>query len=308
MFWLALLAAVPTTHLYHVDLSRAVVATPEGRAAQAQLEAAREEQQARLQVQRERLLTRRGSLSPTAYTARVDALNHDIEVAEASLDSLQQEKVAPIVARFEALLAAEAKRVPTTRTVVLDDGNLLVPRPLCDRTGWLAQAYRGEAKPARADEACRVGRLAQVNLSEVLSKSRLAEAETRALATMQDKRQAELDRFRQEVTRLSAEARQSQDPRMAREAEGQRADLEQRFSRFQAELSAAERAAQTRTRAKLDAVVRAAQERHPKVVFLAAGPGLEGLDPTCEASPWILARLDGGDPAEPLPAACQPAP
>lgn len=308
MLWLALIAAVPTTHLYHVDLSRAVLATAEGRAAQAQVSQARQERQSRLQVQRERLLTRKSSMNPAAFAARVDSLNQQIEAAEAALEKLQQDKVDPIVAKLDAILAKEALRNPAYKTVALADVPVLKPRRLCDRTGWLAEAYRGEAKAPVEIGACRVQRFAGVHVHRALTESTISQAEDRRLRALQDKRQQELDRLRKEVTRLSAEARRSKNTRMATEAERQRTDLDRRFARFQAELASAERVALTKARRRLDEAVAQAQKAHPQVVFVDTSSKPSMPEPQCDATQWLVQVIDGGADVQALPGHCRSQP
>lgn len=305
MYWLALLvAAAPASHLYHVDLSRAVVATPDGAALAEALNDARAKKQGRLRVERERLLTRRGRMRPGAYEAQVDALNQRIEAAEAELTELQDAGLAPILDRMDALLRAQAKAEPTARTVALADVGLLAPNRLCDRTGWLAQAYRGEAKSPPELGACRVGAVAMVRVTEAMQATKRASDRARRLQKLQDKRQAELDRFRQELTKLSAKARATKDARMAAEAARQKEGLDARFARYQAEIADAERAAQTRLRGDIEDLAHRAQRKHRGVVFVEAGPEASTLEPRCDATRWVASVLDGqGDPNA-LPPAC----
>ncbi len=306
MFWLALLAAVPPTHLYHVDLSRAVVVTAQGRAAKAQLLQARSGKQARLHTQRERLLTQRGSMTAAAYGARVEALNKQIATAEADLEQLQDELVGPIVEKLDDLLATEAQRVPSARIVALADLTLMAPNGLCNRTGWLAQAYRGQAKSPKPIRACVMDRFAYVRVPQVLRDIKGAAAEDRKIRALQDKRQDELDRFRKEVTRLGAEARKTGDPRMAKELAGQIADLDRRYAAYQAEVGDAERAAQTRMRANLDTWIAKAQKRYPRVIFVEADDAMPRLEPACDATRWLGGLIDGTEALERFAACAEP--
>lgn len=292
MFWLALLAAAPPTHLYYVDLSRAVVVTAEGRAAKAQVLQARSGKQARLHTQRERLLTQRGSMTAAAYGTRVESLNTQIAAAEGELEQLQDKLVGPIVDKLDAILSVEAKRVPSARTVALSDLAVMAPNGLCNRTGWLAQSYRGEARPLKPIKACLMRRFAYVRVAEVLRNLEDSVAEDRKIRALQDRRQDDLDRFRKEVTRLAAEARKQGDARMAKEVAGQKADLNRRYAAYQAEVSDAERAAHSRMRAQLDSWVATAQKRYPQLIFVAADDIGERFEPACDATRWVGGLVD----------------
>lgn len=305
MIWLALIVSATPAHLYHVDLARAVRATPEGQALAEQIREAREKKQGRLQVERQRLLARRARMTAEAYANRVDALNARIDAAEAELDAMQDERLAPLLARMDGLLANWNAEPAEARTVALADVALLAPRRLCDRTGRLAEAFRGDAEAAPAQiGACAVKAYARVRLAEALQANEVARARAKALRALQAERQAELDRFRQELSRLAAQARQKKDPRMAEEAAAQKAALDQRFTRYQEEIAAAERAAEVRVRAKLDAAAQAAARAHDGVVFTGAGPTTETWAPACDATAWLVATIDGADPARALPPGC----
>jgi F0F1-type ATP synthase membrane subunit b/b'/uncharacterized coiled-coil protein SlyX len=231
-------------------------------------------------------------MTAAAYGTRVESLNTQIAAAEGELEQLQDKLVGPIVDKMDAILSVEAKRVPSARTVALSDLAVMAPNGLCNRTGWLAQSYRGEARPLKPIKACLMRRFAYVRVAEVLRNLEDSVAEDRKIRALQDRRQDDLDRFRKEVTRLAAEARKKGDARMAKEVAGQKADLNRRYAAYQAEVSDAERAAHSRMRAQLDSWVAKAQKRYPQLIFVAADDIDERLEPACDATRWVGGLVD----------------
>jgi len=313
VLWLALLAAAPPTHLYHVDLSRAVVATVEGKALLERLETTRGEKQGILHAERERLLMRRGNLSEAAYAARVEELNGRIEAAERLLEAEQQRGLEPILAVMDQQLARLEELEPRARTVALADTKLIGPRRLCDRTAWLAEAFRAQAakkppvKPPPEIGACKVSALAVVRAAEAMAKTRIAKARSAALKALQDKRQSELDMARKEVTRLAAKARETKDARMATEAANQKKSLDAQFTRFQGELADAERAAETTLEGELEAAVTRAQKASPGLVVVELAAGAKApawAKQACDITEWVRALIDKEAEPEALPAGC----
>jgi Skp family chaperone for outer membrane proteins len=306
VLWLLLLAAAPADGvlLYHVDPSRAVLATPAGKAVQAQLRQARQRREADLTTERQRLLSRRGGLSAEAYAAEVEALNAKVDGAEAALERLQDDLLAPILEKMQAILRAQDAREPGARTVDLSEVPLLHPNRLCERTAWLAEALRGEAKAPAALPGCRARVFAVVDLQAALQTMDSAQAEARRLGALEGQRQEELDRFKRALSALEAEQRASPDPKRREEIEAQRAALDARFLQYQGELAQAERAAHTRLKARLDEAVAEARRAHPQVAFVERTEG-PALTPSCDVTEWVAKRAEDRVPLAELPAACR---
>ncbi|MCB9646038.1 MAG: OmpH family outer membrane protein [Deltaproteobacteria bacterium] len=288
--------------LYHVDLARALAATPEGKAVQLEVRKARERRQADLQSERERLLARRGSLTAQAYAAEVEALNTRVDGAESALGELQDRLLAPLLDKAQAILRAQDAREPGSRTVALADVPLMAPNRLCERTAWLAEALRGQATAPAALEVCRVRAFAVVDMQAALQQMPSAEAEARRLSGLESQRQEELERFKKALAKLEEAQRAAPERRRQEEIDAQREALDGRFLRYQGELAQAERAAHTRLRDRLDAAVVAGRKAHPQVAFVEKVEGLD-LGPTCDASGWVGQRAEGQKDAA-LPAGC----
>jgi Skp family chaperone for outer membrane proteins len=240
---LTLLVTAEPVELRYVNLQAAVLELPEGRAAKARLDAAREKAQAKIDRRKRRLLAARAQLEEAELEERSRALEAEIDAAEEALEGLQSGLLAPLLAKLGGL--AEAMERPGREVVRLDQAPLLGWPEVCDLTSQLLARARGEeAEPIAPASACRAEKFRVVELAPLAVASPLAREASARIEALRRRHQARIDRARAEVEALEAKA--SRDPELAESARRKRAALDRRVEALRSTL--AERKARAEAR------------------------------------------------------------
>ncbi|MEM1025808.1 MAG: hypothetical protein AAGJ19_19190 [Myxococcota bacterium] len=279
LFLSAALTATPP--LVGVDLSKAILQSTAGRSLQAELASERDQIQAEVNVRRQRLLGQRESLSPPEFEAAVEAFNRFIDQRESGLQARQEKALGPITAAMEAqvdLLRGRGFRVLD----VPQEGRLGLPG-VCDATAAVAES---KASVFTAPKACQDRRVVRVDVGRALAGSAAAERTTAALDQLKAQRQGSLDEMRRALASASPKARP-----------GLKAQLDERFRAYQAEIRKAEQDAEANLRRRL---VEAIGKSRPSSVVVVLG---KKGDP-CDATEAASAALAGRSFAEALARSC----
>lgn len=233
--------------VYTVDLQRAVLATEQGRQARLSLQKMRRQQEALVRKKEQALIAEKKRLTREAYARRYEEIRRLIETVESKLEAAQQDRLAPILGEFRALI----ERAETPNLVILDI-SLEAPVGLgdrCDRTAPLIEAFKkgpsAELRLGPSSAACRFGALLYVDfdrLVKALPQSRVVLAN---LDELQEKRQAEIELQKKRLAALRQRADSTGDQRWQEEVQARTKQLDKTYRAYQAEIRQAEHDAQT---------------------------------------------------------------
>ncbi|MCK6552029.1 hypothetical protein L6R52_39725 [Myxococcota bacterium] len=276
-------AAPDATHVLWADPSRAILATAEGKRLAKILDDARASVEEEVRVREERLARARRELERTgsaearrAWDDATEALSRFIDAEEARLEALQDERLAPLVARVGAITAKVHDGA-----VILDatEHPLVVATAACDATAWLARALDGAAGPAPRPEVCRAHVLLRI--------------EPRAIAVALGESKRASDRLdgwvRQRQLDLDAKAEALRRAPPGVETERRRLELADRYQAHREALAVREREEEVRVAEAVRAEVARVEAELPGARFVEA---VEGARPapiaTCEGTRWLV--------------------
>jgi len=265
--------AVAAAPFFTVDLQEAVLATDDGRQAKARLERAVREASTSARERRNRLLSRRSSLSAEAFEAARRRANRRIDRAEERLEDLQTELLAPILARLRRGVEAIGRE---RGGFVLDvASDRVAGQPVaCDLTDEVVARYAErtpESTGGSAPEACRPRVVARVDRGRAVRGTPTSKEIVAARDAFRARQADELARLDRDDVRRAQQIRR----------------------RVEARDEAARRALGAAVHRAMKALAR----RHPNTVWVAVEPQrLDGLarGSVCDGTPRVRAEL--GDP------------
>lgn len=267
-----LFLAVVAAPLFTVDLQAAVADTDAGRTAKDQLETAVARANDEATARRDRLLAQQPDLEPDAFEASRQALNRRVEASEARLAAREQALLAPILARFDALIR-EVEAATGGRVIDVAPRRVAGQPAACDLTEALARRFeRGRVAVGQAQRTrCTPTAVARVDAAEAI-------AGTPAARRIVAARDADRERLGAALAAL-------------RDAGG---DLE-RARRLRAQIAARDEAAQDALERAVHGAMVTLAGRHPNTVWLAADAAVAaGLPNVCSGTPYVRRELGGG--------------
>jgi Skp family chaperone for outer membrane proteins len=264
-----------------VDLEAAVLATPEGLQAERELKRRAKEIQATVDRERAMLLSRRAQLGEADFESRRRAFNRSVDARQEHLRERERRLLDPLVAEVEATL--ERWRRAGHRVVVVDRQRVLGLPSGCD----LTEDWRN--RPVQAPRACERLVVVGVRLGEALASTPAAVRATQALNRLRDERQAMLAELNEQPAESDADRKR------------RAALVQDRFEAYQAEIAAAESAAEARLREQAVARLR----------DVVSGPAwrkgflqLDGTESDCDGTAAARAALQGESGVAPWLRAC----
>lgn len=302
---LLLAPAAPPEQVVWVDVKRAILGTPDGRAAKAKLKRKHELFQREIRGKEQRLIHERQKFDPSRYDEEVEKIQKEVRQRQEALEKEQQALLEPIVKKMEGLLEAQNARPGGPHVLDVTKQPLVAPPDKCDLTSWLIRAYAapriGAPKPTFP---CRFEAFVYVDFDRALAGSAAGKAATKKLDAKKAEAQADIDRRQRELREMKASAEMSR-PAVKQEYEQRRRALAQRFARYQADLRKEEIRTEGALYEKLESAIGKMAKGLPKVLFIEHLEGQkEKLDPRCDATEWAATAVDGKASVASLVEAC----
>lgn len=302
---LLLASASPPKQVVWVDMGRAILGTPDGRKAKAELKRKHELFQREIHGKEQRLIHEREKIGASRYDAEIEKIQEEIEKRQAALEREQQDLLDPIVKKMEKLIETQNTRKNGPTVLDVTKQPLVAPPKKCDLTSWLIRAYAapkvGAPKPAFP---CRFEAFVYVDFDRALAASDAGKAAAKRLDAIKEEGQADIDRRQKVLKEMEASAKMSR-PAVRREFEQKRRALAQRFAKYQSDLRKKELEAEGALYEKLEKQIAEVAEALPKVLFVEI---LEGqgkrIEPSCDATKWAAAAVDGAGTVRSLVKAC----
>jgi len=269
--------SAPPPPLVGVDVQQAILHSKAGRRAAEQ----RDQVQAEVNARRQALLQKRSSMAPADFEAAVDAFNRFVDESDARLQSKQEALLGPLTAKFEAQV--EVLRSRGFRVLDVPKAGLIGLPGACDATAAVSES---KAAVFTAPAVCQQRRVVRVDVGRALAGSSVAAKTSQALDQLKAERQATVDQLRRQMSEAPPQERVAL-----------KAQLEERYQAFQAEIQRAEaQAEQTLRRRLVDTI----QKSRPSSVVVVLG---KKGDP-CDATDAAAAALGGASFAEALKESC----
>lgn len=284
----------PGSALYWVDMERVLAALPESEIVSRRLTVERERRQEVIDKARHRLEATQAKLSQADYAKKAEAIEKLVEDAERALDEKQQAWLSPVVARLNARLA-RSKVV----TVSLQKVPLVTPPPACDRSAWLIAVETGKPAP-KPDAACSFRGLIEVDVNKLLAELPETKTSQVKLQAFVQSVQNKMDIERQKLRQLE---RKQRGKSLGDAWALRKAALDSRFEAAQREVDTRRQEAESQLYDILARRLEAWAAKWPAVYFVDVG-SQRRIDPTCEATDWVVQQLKRSKPPTTFPSAC----